>query len=852
MSISINNLRPSGFSIQSGARSTNSKIINWLCGSFIASLILLGGGAKAAPAPYNVLVNPGAETGDLTGWNVSSTGYTLVVSTNSLVPNTTDENILAYGKYVFEQFDTTADSAYIWQDYPAVAGSQWSANCWAICYASNYFDSAIAYMEVAFFDTNNNLLGASFDDNIGTCPAPFQEYGYGVYGSAILDPNATLILGGPNWIITPPPAVDTSGWMYLPATNFYYGYTNFGIGDVPIEPGFCGFDAIEYGYQVTTPSVTTNLVAPPGTAYVRYKLEFDNGATDGGAVYWDDCVLAKLTWSDPDITNPQPASVTITNGEPASFTVHAIQAHKVSIEMLTYQWQKNGTNLPAAGGVNDIEGSTTNATLYFTNCVGSDAGQFDVVVRGITTNTTPWSTNGTIRSVPVTLTVLIPPPPFTNQFTYITNNGTITITGFTGPGGDVTIPDTINGYPVTSIGNLAFAYCTNLTGVTIGDSVTSIGDYAFYSCTSLTSVTIGNGVTSIGDGAFLYCSSLTAITVAALNPAYSSADGILFDKNQTLLIQCPGGEAGIVVIPNGVTSIGDEAFLYCANLTGVTIPNTVTSIGDEAFELCSSLTTVLMSSNLTSIGNYAFHDCYDLTNVTIPNSVTSIGDEAFAFCYDLTSITIPNGVTSIGDGAFFYCSSLTSVTIPNSVTSIGNSAFSDCSGLTNATIPDSVTSLGISAFFYCSSLTGITIPNSVTNIGVAAFAYCSGLTGVYFMGNAPSIGMNVFLYDNNATVYYLPGTSGWGPTFGGLPTALWTLPYPLILNNGPSFGVQTNGFGFIISWATNISVVVEACTNLANPVWQPIQTNTLTGGSSYFSDPQWTNYPSRFYSLSSP
>src|SRR5262249_35114705 len=100
-----------------------------------------------------------------------------------------------------------------------------------------------------------------------------------------------------------------------------------------------------------------------------------------------------------------------------------------------------------------------------------------------------------------------------------------------------------------------------------------------------------------------------------------------------------------------------------------------------------------------------------------------------------------------------------------------------------------------------------------------------------------------------ATVYYLPGTMGWGTTFGGLPTALWSLPYPVVLENGPYFGVQTNGFGFVISWATNLSVVVEASTNLANPAWIPVGTNSLSNGSSYFSDPNWTKYPSRFYRL---
>ena len=322
MGIKKNHLWSFDSSVQSNVLPTDSKIINWLCVSFLASLILLGGSAKATPASYNVLVNPGAETGDLTGWDVSYIGYTLVVSTNGLVPGTTAENYLAHsGQYTFDLFDITADSPYIWQDYPAVAGSQWSANCYAICYASNYFSTAIAYMEVVFFDTNGNVLGASFDSNVGSYPAPFRQYGYGVYGSAILDPNAPL--WGVGWIIAPPPAVDASGWMFLPATNFYYGYTN---PPTPIEPGFCYWGAIENGYEL--PTVSTNLVAPPGTAFVRFQLEFDNSSTNGGAVYWDDCVLAKLSWSDPDITNPQPANVTCYVGDSPSFTVHAIKAQK--------------------------------------------------------------------------------------------------------------------------------------------------------------------------------------------------------------------------------------------------------------------------------------------------------------------------------------------------------------------------------------------------------------------------------------------------------------------------------------------------------------------------------------------
>ena len=266
----------------------------------------------------------------------------------------------------------------------------------------------------------------------------------------------------------------------------------------------------------------------------------------------------------------------------------------------------------------------------------------------------------------------------------------------------VTIPDS-----VTSIGRYAFYYCTSLTSVTIPDSVTSIGEYAFYDCTSLTSVTIPDSVTSIGDFAFSYCESLTSVTipdsvtsigwhafdgctsltgiwVAEGNSHYASdASGVLFNKDKTTLVQCPGAFAAYT-IPNSVTSIGADAFSYCRSLTSVTIPDSVTSIGYKAFGSCESL-----------------------TSVTIPDSVTSIGDGAFSCCTSLTSVTIPNSVTSIGDSAFYDCTSLTSVTIPNSVTIIGVAAFSCCTSLTSVTIPDSVTIIGGSAFFDCDNLTDV-------------------------------------------------------------------------------------------------------------------------------------------------
>jgi hypothetical protein len=240
--------------------------------------------------------------------------------------------------------------------------------------------------------------------------------------------------------------------------------------------------------------------------------------------------------------------------------------------------------------------------------------------------------------------------------------------------------------------------------------------------------------------------------------------------------------------------------------------------------------------------------------VTIPGTinflpVTSIGDWAFSSCASVTSIVIPNNVASIGAGAFYHCAGLTSVVIANGLTSIGDGAFNGCTSLASVRIPDSVTSIGSSAFYDCTSLTSVTIPSKVTNIWSWTFGSCPSLTGIYFQGNAPSFGSYAFYADISMTVYYLPGTTNWGMSFGGRPTALWQ---PQVQTSDGGFGVQTNQFGFNINWASGMVVVVEACTNLANPVWSSLQTNTLSGDSFYFSDPQWTNYPARLYRLRSP
>ena len=317
--------------------------------------------------------------------------------------------------------------------------------------------------------------------------------------------------------------------------------------------------------------------------------------------------------------------------------------------------------------------------------------------------------------------------------------------------------------------------------ITIPDSVTSISDYAFNDCTSLTSVTIPDSVTSIDDWTFSSCTSLTSIEVSGNNKNYSSADGVLFNKDKSELITYPAGKTDSeYVIPNSVTSIGRYAFSGCKSLTSITIPDSVTSIGDYAFCSCENLTSITIPGSVTSIGNYAFERCESLTSVIIPDSVTSIGSSAFFDCVSLKSIevsgnnknyssldgvlfnkdktelitypagktdseyVIPNSVTSIGYSAFENCTSLTSVTIPDSVTSIDYSAFENCTSLTSVTIPNDVTSIGYGVFQGCTSLTSVTIPNSVTSIDSSAFSSCTSLIGITIPNSVTSIGYGVF------------------------------------------------------------------------------------------------------------
>jgi BspA type Leucine rich repeat region (6 copies) len=448
------------------------------------------------------------------------------------------------------------------------------------------------------------------------------------------------------------------------------------------------------------------------------------------------------------------------------------------------------------------------------------------------------------------------------QLTYTTNNGALTITGYNGPGGNVVLPGTANGLPVTSIGNDAFLNRNLITSVTIGTNITRIGEFAFYGCTKLTNVTIGTNVSDIQNCAFRNCSSLTSvtipnrvtsiegfvftgcsslaeITVDTNNPAYSSLDGVLFDKNQTTLIACPGGKALGYTIPGSVAGIGGSAFYSCTKLTSVVIGTNITSIAGSAFHFCTSLTNILLPDSVTDIGDYAFSGCPSLAAIMVdPNNPVYSSLDGVLFNKDQTRlVSFPGGKT----GGY---------TVPDSVTTIGGTAFSYCN-LTSVTTGINVTNFEDFAFYSCDRLNTVIIPDTVISFGYGVFGFCGSLASVYVKGNAPSLGGNVF-FDAPATVYYFPETTGW-ETFdansGLSPAVLWN-PQAQTADGG--LGVQNDQFGFNITGSSNLVIVVEACQDLVNPVWTPVGTNTLTDGSSYFSDSEWTNYPGRFYRLRSP
>lgn len=393
------------------------------------------------------------------------------------------------------------------------------------------------------------------------------------------------------------------------------------------------------------------------------------------------------------------------------------------------------------------------------------------------------------------------------SFTYLADRGEVTLmTCDSSVQGEVVIPETIDGYKVTSLGDSLFSNCTGITSVVIPDSVKVIGYYAFENCYNLTEVNFPNGLETIGFSAFYGCRSLASVT-----------------------------------LNNNITSIGNYAFAGCSALTSIVIPSSITRIGPGTFKNCTQLFAVEIGANITSVGKdafgsdgnifyvyytgtqqqwtqinfetgntaltdvpllyfssqmpnppvpplpedpvfnctlingnavitglkeplagdvvipdvlrgcvvagideYAFFDCQEITSVSIPDTVIFLGTNAFRSCSNLAEVDLPDNLEFIGNSAFSGCSKLTSITLGSKVRSIGSNAFSGCSALTSVVIPDNVQELGTTAFYRCYGLTDVSIGTGITAIENSAFAYCTSLQTILIPDNIQRIGGSAF------------------------------------------------------------------------------------------------------------
>lgn len=488
----------------------------------------------------------------------------------------------------------------------------------------------------------------------------------------------------------------------------------------------------------------------------------------------------------------------------------------------------------------------------------------------------------------------------TMPFLYTTTNNQITITKYVGSDAVVSVPQTINGNQVVTIGHMAFANtnvtsvtlppsivsiaaqafqgCTSLANFMISGNVTSIGSYAFQACSNLTTIDIPASVTSIGDGPFAACGSMVSILVDPLSSSLSSLSGVLYDFNKQELIQCPAGMTGELIMPASVTQIRSLAFQN-SKLSAITIGSGVTTVGSDTFRACHNLVSVVIPESVTSVSGTAFSACTSLTSISVAGTNPSYSSfNGVLFDKNREKIVsypagmagaynMPSGVQIVGAGAFAHCTKLTGINFPPGITTIEGWTFTGCSGLSELVIPNSVTTIGPGAFAYCTGLTGVAIPSSVTSIGEpsvngysawSVFPGCSSLVAISVDPANPNYSSrNGVLFNKIQTVLLnFPGGKRGG----------YDVPSGVTRIHTAAFSYDANLVSITIPESVTAigDNAFDACEGLTSATFlgdAPSMTNNFfrvatsfkvyfPSGKAGFTLPQWKGYPSYAFTVS--